>query len=97
MDLRETKKKAETWERHVNTLMIFVVTAALGFSAKFMWDASRQVAEMAAEMKFMSLTIARLEGTISTMKNEYITRPEFESYAVRLRNIEQMNMSAKHK
>ena len=95
MALRETKRRGEIWERHGQSVMLFVVTAVLGFSAKFMWDSSRQVAEMAAEMKFMSLSIARLEGSVSAMRAEYVTRPEFNSYADRLRNIEDMNIKRK--
>jgi hypothetical protein len=95
MGLREAKRKTEVWERHGQTIMLFAVTAMLAFSGKFMWDSSKQAAEMTAEMKHMSLSIARLEGIASAMKSEYITRAEFSAYSERLRHIEELSVSSR--
>ncbi len=85
----ETSRKVAAWERHGQTIMLAVVTASLAFTGKFMWNVNGQLAEIVAENKHLSLTVARLEGTITAMQSSYITRNEFAPYVDRIRSLEQ--------
>lgn len=83
-----TIAKMATWERHGQTIMLAVVTGTLMFTGKFMWGVNSQLAEIVVDNKHLALQVARLEGTISTMQANFITRNEFSPYAERIRNLE---------
>lgn len=84
----ELRVKFGTWEKHAQTIMLMVVTTALAFTGNFMWKVNSQLSEMATENKHLAFQLAELKGQIAGMQATYITRPEFTSYAERLRNLE---------
>jgi hypothetical protein len=92
MALRETKKRGETWERHWQTLMLAVVTAALAFSAKFMWEVNTQMTKNAAEQQAdrqrFNDAITRFDSTLIVIQSGYVTQRQFEGYMERLRAVE---------
>lgn len=85
----EVKAKMATWERHGQTIMLTVVTAALGFTGKFMWSVNTQLAEIVSDNKHLSLQVAELKGTISAMQASYVTRNEFGPWIDRIRTLEE--------
>lgn len=84
----ELKAKLGTWEKHAQTIMLMVVTTALAFTGNFMWKVNSQLAEIVNENKHLANQVAQLRGQIEGMQGSYITRPEFNSYVERLRNLE---------
>lgn len=84
----DVRAKVATWERHGQTIMLAVVTAALGFTGKFMWSVNAQLSEIVSENKHLALQVAKLEGTISAMQTSYITRNEFNPWTERIRTLE---------
>lgn len=88
MSDEDVKAKMATWERHGQTIMLAVVTAVLGFTGKFMWSVNAQLSEIVAENKHLALQVAKLEGTISAMQANYITRNEFNPWTERIRTLE---------
>ena len=84
----DVRTKVATWERHGQTIMLAVVTAALGFTGKFMWSVNTQLAEIVSDNKHLSLQVAELKGTISAMQASYITRNEFGPWIDRIRTLE---------
>lgn len=87
-DQDATKEKVATWERHWQTILLAVITAALMFTGKFMWEVNSQLSTIVAENKALTLTIAELKGAITAMQNNYMTRNEFSPYADRIKNLE---------
>lgn len=85
----EVKAKMATWERHGQSIMLAVVTAALGFTGKFMWSVNTQLAEIVSDNKHLSLQVAELKGTISAMQVSYVTRNEFGPWIDRIRTLEE--------
>lgn len=85
----DVRAKVATWERHGQTIMLAVVTAALGFTGKFMWSVNTQLAEIVSDNKHLSLQVAKLEGTIGAMQASYVTRNEFGPWIDRIRTLEE--------
>lgn len=83
-----TTAKVAAWERHGQTILLAVMTATLMFTGRFMWGVNSQLTEIVSDNKHLALQVARLEGTVSTMQSNYITRNEFSPYAERIRNLE---------
>ena len=86
--MEEAAKKVATWERHGQTILLGIVAAALSFTGKFLFDVKGQLSEIVNENKHLALQVARMEGTISAMQANYITRNEFSPYVERIRNLE---------
>lgn len=84
-DLRE---RLGVWEKHAQTIMLTIVTAALAFTGNFMWKVNSQLSEIMVENKHLSMQVAEIKGQIAAMQNAYITRPEFNSYVERIRELE---------
>lgn len=84
----ETDRKVALWERHGQTLLLACVTTALGYAGNALIDSRTAQASMATEMKFMSSQLLRLEGAVSAMQLQYVTRPEFAVHEQRLQAME---------
>lgn len=82
------KEKIATWERHWQTIMLAVVTAALMFTGKFLWEANGKLAELVNENMHVSSQLHEIRGAMNAMQNSYITRNEFAPYVERLRTLE---------
>lgn len=95
MALRDTKRKMEVWERHGQTIMLFVVTAALAFTGKFIWEVNTALTKAAAEQKAdrerFNEAIVRFDATLTIIQNQYVTQRQFEGYVERLRALEESN------
>lgn len=87
---QETSRKMEAWERHWQTILLGIVTLAISFTGKFMWDVNKQLSEIVIENRHLHLSIARLEGTIAAFQANYVTRVEFAPYQERLTRLEDM-------
>lgn len=85
---KEIDRKVRLWEQHGQTIMLAVITAALAFAAKTMWDANALQATMVAKIEALSSQLARLESSMSEMQAQYITRSEFNGHEQRLQRLE---------
>ena len=94
-DRAESSQKLAGWERHLQSALLTIVTLALSFTGKFMWDVNSQLREIVTENRHLNLTVARLEGTITAFQSNYVTRNEFAPYQERIRNLEEMRKSSR--
>ncbi len=85
----DSEPVATTWERHGQTIMLSVITMVLAFSAKTLWDANAIQATMAERIAALSNQVAKLEGAVSSMQANYVTRAEFAVHEQRIQSIEQ--------
>lgn len=92
---KEASQKLAGWERHLQSALLTIVTLALSFTGKFMWDVNSQLREIVTENRHLNLTVARLEGTIAAFQSNYVTRNEFAPYQERIRNLEEMRKSSR--
>lgn len=89
---RRTGKKEErdagVLERHAQTILISIITAAILFSASFMYTSNSSVTSMATRVEFMSAAINKLESKIDMMNTNYAKREDLEKMDERVRTLE---------
>jgi hypothetical protein len=83
-----TPRERGIWEQHGQTLMLSVITAVLMFSSKTLWDSNAIQASMIEKINGLSSQVARLEGAVTAMQANYVTRGEFAVHEQRIQNIE---------
>jgi hypothetical protein len=84
----ETDRKVALWERHGQTLMLAVITAALSYAGSALLDARTAQASMAAELHAVSRELQELRGAVSAMQLNYVSRAEFAVHEQRLQAVE---------
>jgi hypothetical protein len=84
----ETARRVRMWEQHGQTIMSGLTLAALAWTANALIDAKSAQAATAVELKTMSVHIARLEGAVSAMQQQYVTRSEFAVHEQRIQGLE---------
>ena len=84
----EIDRKVRLWEQHGQSIMLAVITGVLAYSANALVDAKTAQASMAAELKSMSAQMQRLEGAVSAMQLQYVTRGEFAVHEQRIQAME---------
>ena len=72
------------WEKHGQTIMLAVITGVLAFSAKTLWDSNAIQATMVARIDSLTNQVAKLEGAVSAMQQQYVTRSEFAVHEQRI-------------
>jgi hypothetical protein len=93
---RYADKKVKVWEQHGQTIMLFVITAVLGFASKTLWDANAVQATMVAEIRSLTSNVARLEGALSAMQQQYVSRNEFAIHEQRIQRVEGLAHQPEH-
>lgn len=84
----ETERRFRLWEQHGQTIMLAVITGALMFASKALWDNNAVQATMVAEIKHLTTQVAELKGAMNSMQASYITRAEFAVHEQRLQALE---------
>ena len=80
----EVAEKVALWEKHGQTIMLAVITGVLAFSAKTLWDSNAIQATMVARIDSLTNQVAKLEGAVSAMQQQYVTRSEFAVHEQRI-------------
>lgn len=78
------------WEMHGQTIMLGVITAALLFTARTLYDSNAVQSSLLARIDALSTQVARLEGALSQMQSQYVTRPEFTDLQARTIRLESL-------
>ena len=82
------RRDASIWEQHGQTLLLSVITAVLLFASKTLWDSNAIQASMIEKISGLATQVARLEGAVSAMQANYVTRGEFAIHEQRIQNME---------
>lgn len=76
------------WEQHGQTLLLSIITAVLLFASKTLWDANAIQASMIVKIEALAAQVSRLEGAVTAMQANYVTRGEFAVHEQRIQSIE---------
>lgn len=82
-------RRISVWEQHGQSLMLAVITAALFFASKTLWDANAVQATMIVKIEALATQVAKLEGAVTAMQANYVTRGEFAVHEQRIQTLEQ--------
>lgn len=87
-DHTDTVARVKLWEVHGQTIMLGLIMAVLTFTAKTLWDSNAIQAAMTEKISSLSNQVAKLEGAVSAMQSQYVTRPEFATHEQRIQALE---------
>mgnify|MGYP000382039745 CR=1 FL=1 len=88
MTTQDEPTAASLWEQHGQTLLLSVITAVLLFASKTLWDANAVQASMITKIEHLSTQVSRLEGAVTAMQANYVTRGEFAVHEQRIQTLE---------
>jgi hypothetical protein len=89
----ELSSSTSVLERHAQTILISVITAAILFSATFMYNANEKVSTLATKLEFMSSAITKLELKIDSMNSNYVQKADFGDLEKRVRELEEHKLT----
>jgi hypothetical protein len=75
-------------EKHVQTILVAITTAAILFSATFTFSSSKDIALLAQQVSALTVQVASMQAKLDSNQQMYITRSEFRDHEERLRYIE---------
>lgn len=81
-------RRVRLWEQHGQTLMLTIITAALAYSGNALVKSEAAQAATTVELRNMSANVHRLEGAVTAMQQQYVTRAEFAVHEQRLQTLE---------
>lgn len=84
----EVLRRLNMWEQHGQTIMLGVITAALLFTARTLYDSNAVQSSLLARIDALSAQVAHLEGALSQMQVQNVTRPEFTDLQARVIRVE---------
>jgi outer membrane murein-binding lipoprotein Lpp len=84
----DTDRKVRLWEQHGQSILLAVITGVLFYCGNALIDAKAAQATMSSEIKAMAAQVARLEGSVTAMQSNFVTRPEFGVHEQRLQTLE---------
>jgi hypothetical protein len=87
-DPSDITRRVRLWEQHGQTIMLAVITGALAYSGNALVDSKAAQAAMAAELRSMTANLHRLEGAVTSMQLQYVTRAEFAVHEQRIQTLE---------
>ena len=87
-DIPEATRRVRLWEQHLQSVLLALITAALIFAATSLVDAKALQATLVAQIAALSNQVARLEGSVSTVQANHVSRTEFMVHEQRLQTLE---------
>lgn len=76
------------FEKHFQTILVSIITAAIIFVATFVYSNNRQTGELALKLEFVSTQLVELKTKMDFMSSSYVTKPDFNELEKRVRVLE---------
>jgi outer membrane murein-binding lipoprotein Lpp len=84
----ETDRKVRLWEQHGQTLLMGLMTLGSAYMGNALVDSKTAQAATVVELKTLTTNVARLEGVVTAMQQQYATRAEFAVHEQRIQALE---------
>ena len=85
---RHPEGKAGSVERHVQTILITVTTAALMFAANYFYNDNRQKAVAQTQLEVLTGQVIEMRADLRALQVNYVKREDWKELELRLRDIE---------
>lgn len=67
------------WERHVQTILLFVLTGLCAWAGSTLVDSSKQNAATDAKLEYIVAQISTLQGDVKSLNSKYMPRADAEA------------------
>lgn len=84
----DRRDKGATLERHIQTILISVVTGALMFAANYFYNDNRSKAVQQTQLEVLTAQVIEMRADLRAMQTSYVRREEYKELEQRLRELE---------
>lgn len=84
----ERRKDVGAVERHLQTILISVITGAIFFSANFIYNDNRTKAVQQTQLEVLTSQVIELRADVRGLRDNYASRADLEKVEDRLRIVE---------
>lgn len=75
-------------ERHVQTILISVITGAILFAANYFYNDNRSKAVQQTQLEVLTAQVIEMRADLRSMQNTYVKREEYRDLETRVRSME---------
>lgn len=75
-------------ERHVQTILISLITGAILFAANYFYNDNRSKAVQQTQLEVLTAQVIEMRADLRSMQNTYVKRDEYRDLETRVRSIE---------
>lgn len=83
-----TERKSSLIERHLQSVLLALITAALLYSGSFVVQAREDAVRTAAQLAALTSEVSGLRAQLAVMQGSYVQRDDFRDHESRLRHLE---------
>lgn len=83
-----TERKSSLIERHLQSVLLALVTAALLYSGSFVVQAREDAVRTSSQLSALTSEVAGLRAQLAVMQGSYVQRDDFRDHESRLRHLE---------
>lgn len=83
-----TERKSSLIERHLQSVLLALITAALVYSGSFVVQAREDAVRTAAQLAALTSEVAGLRSQLGVMQGSYVQRDDWKDHESRLRHLE---------
>ena len=84
---QERRSEANT-ERHIQTILISLITGAILFAANYFYNDNRSKAVQQTQLEVLTAQVIEMRADLRSMQNTYVKREEYRDLETRVRSIE---------
>lgn len=82
------ERKGSLIERHFQSVLLALITAALLYSGSFVVQAREDAVRTAAQLTALTTEVSGLRAQLAVMQGSYVQRDDFRDHESRLRHLE---------
>lgn len=82
------RRSSANMERHIQTILISVITGALMFAANYFYNDNRSKAVQQTQLEVLTAQVIEMRADLRSMQNTYVRREELKEMELRMRDVE---------
>lgn len=82
------ERKGSLIERHIQSVLLALITAALLYSGSFVVQAREDAVRTAAQLTALTTEVSGLRAQLAVMQGSYVQRDDWKDHESRLRHLE---------
>lgn len=82
------RRKVGTVERHVQTILISIITGAILFVANYVFTDSKEKAVQGTQLEVLTRQVIEMRADIRSLQTDYASRTEMRALDERVRKLE---------
>lgn len=75
-------------ERHLQTVLISIITGAIVFAANYVYNDNRQKAVAQTQLEVLTVQVIEMRADLRAMQSSYVRRDEIKELEARVRALE---------